>query len=152
MGTSSTFITLALLSTLIHVGADSWRGIKPLHSSRTDVERIFGAAGSECKCTYDSEEFNVFVVYSSGTCNSAESNGWNVPPDTVIRFTVYPKNRPKLSALKIDKRKYKVTEDQELPGVFYYINEEEGIGFSVENDVVNSFFYIPSIKDNKMHC
>jgi hypothetical protein len=94
----------------------------------------------------------VFVVYSSGTCNSGETSGWNVSPDTVIRFTVYPKSRPKLSALKIDKRKFKVTEDQELPGVFYYINEEEGMGFSVENDLVDSFFYMPSIKDSKMHC
>lgn len=128
------------------------RGIIPLHSTRVDVEQILGRASDNCKCTYYSEDVNVFVVYSSGNCKKGSSGNWNIPPNTVIRFTVYPKIHPKLSDLNIDESKFTKEEDPELPGIFYYFNRDEGFGMTVEDGIVRDFFYEPAAIDNNLRC
>lgn len=133
--------------------AKEWRGIVPLHSTRTDVERLLGRASNECKCSYYSNDVNVFVVYSSGNCKSGESGGWNIPPDTVIRFSIYPKVKPKLSELKVDLSKFRKTDDPELVGNAFYMNEEEGSGFEVDvSGIVMGFYYEPAAKDKNLRC
>lgn len=76
-----------------------WRGIRPLHSNRLDVERLLGQGTEWCKCSYYLTEVNVLFVYSSGDCKSGGSAGWNVPPDTVLRITVNPTPVPRLTDL-----------------------------------------------------
>src|ERR1044072_446915 len=87
--------------------AKGWRGIIPLHSTRADVEKLLGSGTDWCKCSYYLEEMNVFFVYSSGNCERGGSGDWNIPPETVIRFTIYPKIKPKLSDLNINESKFK---------------------------------------------
>jgi hypothetical protein len=132
--------------------AKDWRGIVPLHSTRADVERILGPASGKCRCSYSSGDDNVQVVYSSGNCKKGGSGGWNIRPDTVIRLIVYPKAHPRLDVLGMDLTKFTKKEDPELPGIFYYFDESEGFGMTVEDGVVRDFFYEPAVSDRSLHC
>lgn len=85
---------LCLLSLTELPQFEEMRRIVPLHSTRTEVERVLGAPSGNCKCLYERESVNVQIQYSSGDCQNGESGGWDVPLGTVIRFTVYTKKRP----------------------------------------------------------
>jgi hypothetical protein len=147
-------ITVASLILFIAVGshAKEWHGIVPLHSTRADVARILGSPSDVCKCSYHSENVNVFIVYSSGSCKNGGSGDWNIAPDTVIRFSVYPGIHPRLSTLGLSESKFKIEEDPELPGIFHYFDKEEGFGLTVEDGLVRDFFYEPAAKDKRLRC
>src|SRR3989442_5426686 len=109
-------ITLALLLLLLIPSTSSsdtkgWRGIVPLRSTRADVEALLGEGTNECKCSYYREDMNIFFVYSSGNCQSGGSGDWNIGPDTVIRFTIYPKTNLKLADLNINESEFEKRED-----------------------------------------
>lgn len=148
----SALVILFMLFLAVNSQAEQWRGIVPLHSTRADVERILGPSSDVCKCSYYSEDAKVSVVYSSGDCKKGGSGDWDIPPDTVIRFSVYPKLRPRLTALKIDVNKFTMEEDPELPGIFSYFDKEGGFGMTVENGLVRDFFYEPAAKDKLLRC
>ena len=82
--------------------AKGWRGIVPLHSTRTDVQRLLNATSNpECVplfCTYYLADMNVQFDYSLGDC---KLGGWDVPLDTVVGITVHLKSRPQLADLGI---------------------------------------------------
>jgi hypothetical protein len=140
-----TFLMLGLAETF---QAKEWRGIVPLRSKREDVERQLGKAASECKCYYNLPEAKVYVKYSSGSRDSS----WDAPKGTVIGIDVYPATAlPRLSDLKIDERRYRVEEDSELPGIFYYVNEEEGFTIVVEDGWARAFHYTATAKDKLTH-
>ena len=84
-----------------------WRGVIPMHSTRTDVERLLGSGiNNNFLTTYYLENENVLFHYSTGDCKSGKGV-WDVPVDTVIWITVHPKPNPQLSDLKIvDVRRY----------------------------------------------
>jgi hypothetical protein len=66
------------------VEGKSWRGIEPLHSTRADVERLFGSQVVRCggsACIYELAEEIVFVLYSrdSSCKNDDATSAWRVP-------------------------------------------------------------------------
>jgi len=139
--------------------AEGWRGIIPLRSTQADVERVLGKFVRERNCAYSVcsyylDDVNVFVVYSSGDCKSEKPSGWNVPPNTVIRFSVYPKIKQRLSELKVDLKKYEKRQDPEIKNNVDYVDDEEGliISVNVETDVVQAFYYEPAAKDQHLRC
>lgn len=143
--------------------AKKWRGITPLHSTREDVERLLGppAVGrltEQCRCLYDTGDETVYVIYANGLpCNKPEERdwrvgGWKVPRDTVIEITVYSKKNQNLPDLKIDESKYKKIANEELPGVFYYINVEEGIKIEVDGDAIGGVTYFHTSTDAHLSC
>ena len=127
-----------------------WRGIMPLHSTREEVERIFGSSTNECKCLYKAADVSVHVEYAIDRCKGVIP-GWNVPADTVLRFHVRPTVRQHLSELKLDIEKYTVSRDDTF--TTYYANRSEGIEYAVSSDgIVNSVSYIPSSGDDGLRC
>jgi hypothetical protein len=127
-----------------------WRGIVPLHSTRADVERIFGASTNECKCLYKAADVLVHVEYAADRCKGVIP-GWNVPADTVLRFHVRPSVQQHLSELKLEIEKYTVRRDDTF--TTYYANRSEGIEYAVSSDgMVNSISYIPSSGDYGLRC
>jgi hypothetical protein len=95
---------------------------------------------------------NVFVQYSKEPCTEVREPGWNVPKDTVINISVYPKVNPRFSDLKIDQTKYIKTEDAEIKGMFSYFNENEGITIVVDGEIVSEFGYGPTKGDEHLRC
>src|SRR5687767_13146940 len=73
-----------------------WRGLIPLHSTRVDVEKIFGAPKKTYRdafyeSAYEAAEENIRVEYSEGRCHENQYSIWNVLKETVIRISVSPK-------------------------------------------------------------
>jgi hypothetical protein len=127
-----------------------WRGIVPLHSTRADVVRLLGPPNVDGDL-YDFENERVHIDYSDGPCEKGRS-GWNVPRDTVVSISLAPTKHRKFSALRIDEKKYRKSEDGELPGIFYYTNDAEGITISVSQGEVRNIYYNPTSKDDHLRC
>jgi|ERR1041385_1554243 hypothetical protein len=138
---------LVLLSINVAIQAQGWRGIVPLHSTRADVERLFGAPNSQ-DGFYEFKSESVEFFYSKGPC----VNGWNIPRDTVINIRVIPKRDLRLSQIKIDIRGFKKTKDGELPGIYYYTSEEKGITIKTSAGLVVDVTYSWTNKDRNLLC
>ncbi|HEV2705416.1 MAG TPA: hypothetical protein VGV59_05800 [Pyrinomonadaceae bacterium] len=129
-----------------------WRGIVPLHSTRADVERLLGRSKDPCGCTYHTERESVFIAYARRSC-AENSEGWNVPVDTVLLINVTPRAQLQLSDLDIDVTTYQKTEDEELPGRVYYTDEEKGLFIiALKDGSVGSINYKPTTADNALRC
>src|SRR6266498_1996177 len=67
--------------------AQGWRGIRPLHSTREDVERLIGPPMQPNGDTYDLKGERVNIGYSDLRCTKGWPYGWNVPARTVTAIT-----------------------------------------------------------------
>jgi len=135
--------------------ARSWRGITPLHSTRSDVERLLGPSEGpkENIAHFKFEDKTITVMYASGPpCGNDAFNSWQVPKGTVLSITVGGK-KLRLKDLKLDQSKYKEKRDGHLPDFSYYVNTEEGLEFQVfRNEEVQSTTYFPASADNHLRC
>lgn len=146
-----TFISL-LIAVPMSAQAQSkgWRGIIPLRSTRADVIRLLGPPNLDGRL-YEIDNKTVHIDYSDGPCQKGRS-GWNVPRDTVVSISLAPNQDLKFSDLHIDERKYKKSKDGELPDIFYYTNDAEGITIEVSEGEVRSIYYNPTSKDDHLRC
>src|SRR5207247_1074074 len=110
-----------------------------------------GPPSDESKSLYKTENENIFIHYSSFPCSKVTPLAWNVPLDTVISLSVYPKVKLHISELNVDLTKYQKSMDH-LPDLITYTNIEEGFAFNVSNEVVMEFFYQPTAKDAHLRC
>jgi hypothetical protein len=130
-----------------------WHSIVPLRTTRQQVERLLGPPNrGPCACGYSTPQGNVSVVYSQGDCVSCGSGGWDIPVDTVIRFTVYPLKDLRLSDLNVNQAEFEKRKDIHIEGGFYYYNEENGIGIETYEDTVSSFVFSSKTSDKKLRC
>jgi hypothetical protein len=138
--------------------SNCWHGIKPLRTTRAEVEKILGAPLPTSKAIdaarYQTDIGRVFVLYSTGPCNVQPSNGWNTPIGTVIRVSVEPTIKPTLASLSLDQNKFQKDQDGEMPEITYFTNEADGIGIEVDTveGVVNNFRYFPTSKEAHLRC
>lgn len=132
--------------------ASRWYGIMPLRSTRAEVERQLGEATSLCQCIYDLQHEKIVIKYSKGACQEEVSSKWDVPVDTIISFEVFPKYRITLAELNLKEKEFTIVEDSELPGIFLYTNEKEGVRIEASNTEVIRFSYGPGAKDSKLRC
>jgi hypothetical protein len=128
----------------------SWRGIVPLRSTRADVERLFAQPEKGSSNIYQNGSEKLSVSYSERPCDY----GWKVPLGTVISFSVSSKNPAPFSSLKLDERKYEKRRDPHIETLYYYVNQEEGINYTVDAGagVVLGIEYYPSAKDASRRC
>ena len=144
-------VFLLLVSMLpVAESTKGWRGIIPLHSTRADVERLLGPSRAEQCCRYYLNELNVVFSYSVGDCRSGRG-AWDVPVDTVVWITVYPKPNPRLSDLDIDKTKLKLRQGPQVEEL-YFDNDEEGLTLGVYEGMVQEFIYGPTAKERHLRC
>lgn len=160
MSMAKTIIILLCLSLSMANSSqvEGWRGIKPLHSTRADVERLLGTPKESygVASTYDTKDERIKVSYSDGVCKEGKSEGWNVPRDTVISFTVHPNAKLLVADVKLDETKYKGVRDPHLEGVVYYFNKVDGIRISArmleEGEDIDSITYEPAAADSYLGC
>jgi hypothetical protein len=127
-----------------------WRGIRPLYSTRADVERLLGIPEKTGSTTwYKAGGDSVGVLYSDSPCQGGEL-GWNVPAGTVLQINVRPQEPRDFAELNLDESEY-VRAYGHVGRV--YINLDEGISYHIRHDgVVETVSYIPARKDNRLRC
>lgn len=132
--------------------AQGWRGIKPLHSTRQDVERLIGPPMRPNDGVYDLKSERVRISYADVPCTEGWPFGWNVKPGTVVGITISPQPRPKLAELPIDISK--ATEYVDPSGFIHYNNDDEGLSVAVDphDYEVRSIEYYPALRDHNLRC
>ena len=100
--------------------------------------------------SYSTVNAQVNVVYAEGLC----AHGWNVPSGTVISFTVIPKSPLPVARLGLDAPAYLKRRDVHLENIYYYINEKEGLNYTVDasKGAATSLEYYPSAADTPLRC
>ena len=124
------------------VQGKEWRGIVPLKSTRTDVERLLGKPNGLGR--YEFENERAHIDYAKG-CDQSKNCLCLVPKDTVISIFVTLESDLKLSELQIDLAKYKKKRSSHLPGIVNFTDKAEGITYTVDedDDEVMHITYLP---------
>jgi hypothetical protein len=147
---------LCLLSvTFVPVsGQKGWRGLMPLHSTRDDVRKLLGSPDDpgQLQDKYYFDDEMVEFMYSDGFCEKDRPGGWNVAEGTIINIFVTPEKKLKLSDLKIELSKFRKSEDPHLEGIFYYVNDEDGIVITEQSRKISMIRYVPMAKDKHLAC
>jgi hypothetical protein len=139
---------------------NSWRGLIPLHSNRTDVERLLGspAKSSGSDYEYQTDHELVGVRYSTGVCKSGKDE-WNVPAGVIVEFSVSPIPAFEIRKLRLDPIRF---QRAEWPPLEYggkpvnYTDAANGIIIRAIDDgrveTVISITYSPARKDEQLRC
>jgi len=90
---------------------------------------------------YELKEGSLFIEYSSGPCKPERKGGWNVPKDIVIMVNFTPKKTMRIADLKLDRKKFRNIVDDHVTGALYYVNDEEGITYAVQNGEISFVEY-----------
>ena len=147
------FLVLPLAMFAITVNAEPWRGIVPLKSTRSDVERMLGKPqpGSiSFYVTYKLENEEVRVEYASRTlCTQTDRCDCHVPDETVLHIVVRPKATNKFSSLAIEKSKFHPIINPQNANNVAYSNSDSGLMYviSERDDLVLYVQYGPTAKD-----
>ena len=149
------FLGVAILTFCIagSIKAQGWRGIKPLHSTREDVEHLIGPPMRDPKdSVYDLRNERVNVTYADAPCVKDWPYGWNVKPGTVVAITIYPQQRPKLAELSIDISKS--TKYVDRSGIIHYNNDDQGVSVAVDPNEyeVTVIEYYAAASDVHLRC
>lgn len=142
----STLIVIFAAQCLVLAQSNSRNGLTPLRSTRADVEKLFGAP-EKCLsgCEYRTEKERLRVFYAERECD----DGWNVPKDTIIEFSVYSSDEGKsFDELKLDRNKFSYTINDTMSGT--WTNPDDGLSYyfrNFDNELV-SIGYIPKKSDN----
>ncbi|HBB87128.1 MAG TPA: hypothetical protein DC047_05895 [Blastocatellia bacterium] len=127
-------------------------GIVPLHSTRADVERLYGdPVPDSCRCNFRRSKETIHVAFAISRCVGPEY-GWNVPKDTVQSFWVTPYEPLRLAELAPDLTGFVERYSPEDIRTTYYTNVEKGIAFSVQDGHVIGLEYFPPSRENGKRC
>src|ERR1044072_186599 len=136
--------------------AKGWRGIVPLHSTRSQVEQLLGPPTEQSNpysVVYKTPNERVEIDYSNGRpCGIGEKYGhWRVAPNTVIDIFISPHPSSPLSQLSIDESRYKKFIVGHLSET-RYADAREGEVLSVAGDEVRSITYFAGSDDSHLEC
>ena len=131
------------------VAAKGWRGIVPLHSTRTDVVNRFSECedGGRCFFTLDNEE--VLIVFSGEWQKGINECAKQLASDTVLLVQVTLKKPIRVKEAKIDNSRYKRF-DPSTPrnmGYLGYIDNSSGLVIQSYKGMVTQMSYIAAQKD-----
>jgi hypothetical protein len=141
---------LLLLGQSARESAQEWRKIAPLVTTRTDVEAILGPASDGFEVLYQLKDGKLSIEYSTGPCSSGQKGGWNLPQNVVVSLHFVPLHAMKVS--KLDLKKFRRVVDDHLPSVTYYINDDEGITYAIQQGKVDYVEYGPAKKYEYLYC
>lgn len=145
---------VAVLSS--NVSAKPWHGITPLHSTRTDVEKLWGKplppppdSGrwytlNDNRSIYFTDEGEIYVLYARFTSACDKS----VTADTVLWLSLKPKRELQLSDLHIEENSFRTYDPAQPKGTGYkaYTNEAEGYNILTFKGLVQEIYY------QSIHC
>ncbi len=149
---STLFFPFLILINQSNGNGQDWRQFVPLRSTRADVERLLGSSKEAYFADYSLKEGNLFIEYSSGPCRLDRKGGWNVPMDVVITLHFTPQRKRHISDLKLDLTRFKKVVDEHVIGILYYVDDEDGITYQVQNGKIDFVEYGPTRKDEHLYC
>ena len=124
----------------------------PLKSTRADVERLLGSNDQAYGVDYDLTDRALSIEYSTGPCRKERRGGWNVPEGIVISFSFSAKKKQREVDLKLNRKKFRRVIDTHTGGVTYYINEEDGITYEIQQGRVDGVEYYPPKRYDYLYC
>ncbi len=125
-----------------------WRGIVPLHSTRTDVTRLLGrpAETNGLRSIYRLRTEEVYIVFSG--VQLCDHKTTKVPAGTVLLVQVTPRVPLSVVDLQLDRGRLKEfspsLQDPDWKG---FIDEEEGLIVRSFKEKIDRIFYYASAKD-----
>ena len=135
--------------------AKSWRGIEPLHSTRADVERLFGPPVDKMAgmWIYDFPEERAFISFSSGEpCEEGLPGGFKLPKDKVVYINTSPTTLKKMDEVLTLGKEYEHFLDPHTSSIHYF-DSEEGITFVVSGGLVHEIsYYGPAAEEKNYQC
>jgi len=141
------FLLLILFSDQLQASAKDWRGIVPLRSTRSDVERLLGKPNELGRYQFPSEKAR--ITYSTGGCDRKQNCECWASEGTVLSIYVVPEHTIRFSQLSISKSRYQRLQSRhDLPSATY-TNEIEGVRYMVNQrlDLVENIEFLPAAKD-----
>jgi hypothetical protein len=127
--------------------AEPWRGIVPLHSTRSDVERLLGkpSEATEKLLTYRFESETVFILLITEDTPGIDTRVFR--PGVVKEIQVMTKHTLRLADLGLDEKRVIFIKGSrpEFTGFSGYVDEEAGL--IVKMSGVPTVFYFASAKD-----
>lgn len=138
---------------------DGWKGIKPLKTSRTEVEKLLGKPEIDDNGyhRYRTDEAFVRVNYSTTGCkdNQYKRGRYNVPEDTVLDYYVVINDFTLLSDLKIKKENYYRDASGDVENNVVYVERADTIIISVhiqqDTEYVGTIYYQPQKEDKELY-
>ena len=128
-------LPLALLA--VTVNGEPWRGIVPLKSTRSDVERMLGKpqpGNISFYVTYKLEAEEVRVEYASkALCTQTDRCECRVPDETVLHIVVRPHTTIKFSSLAVDKSKFHPIINPQNSNNVAYSNSDSGLMYVISH-------------------
>lgn len=136
---------------------NQWKGLVPLVSTRSDVERLLGNPINKSLDIYETTAERVTIWYSKGNCEDPGAI-WNVPRDTATQILVAPKTFLSLQEI----RKMVLTPlskeiDPHVRGNTLYYTEDRSIKFETRmlpdgSEDVIFVAYSPGKSDEALRC
>jgi hypothetical protein len=148
------FFVILLCATT--AGAKGWRGIVPLHSTRSQVEQLLGPPTEQntpYSVVYKTPNETVLIYFANGRpCGIGEKySPWRVARNTVTAISITPHPGSPLSQLSIDESKYKKFIRGHLSET-QYINAREGEALTVLGNEVRGIDYFAAADDTHLEC
>jgi hypothetical protein len=100
---------------------------------------------------YKFPDETVLISYSSGQCEEGLPYGWRVPNDTVTEISLNLFTEQKLADVLVPGKEYRKIYAAHTTHVFY-VDSDEGIQFTVLDDMVQRITYAPAKKDEHLAC
>ena len=136
--------------------AKGWRGIVPLHSTRSQVEQLLGPPTEQIttySVVYKTPNETVMISYAKGRpCGIGEKySRWRVAANTVMDIFITPFPGLPLSQFTIDESRYKKLTVGHLSET-RYVNAREGEALTVVENEVRSINYFAAADDSHLKC
>lgn len=123
----------------------------PLHSTRTDVEKLLGPPTFE-DSGYDIEGERALITYSAQGCEEGLPGGWNVPANTVVSISLSSTKDLKLADVLVPGKNYEQIYGTHTPHVDY-VDVQDGVRYSTVDGSVQTISYFGSeADDKKLRC
>lgn len=150
---SAFFLIILCAATAV---AQGWRGIVPLHSTRSQVEQLLGPPTEQSNpfsVVYKTPNETVEIDYANGyPCGIGEKySAWLVARNTVTAIFITPHPGSILSQLSIDESRFKKFVVGHLSET-QYVNDREGEVLSVVGNEVRNITYFPAKDDSHLQC
>jgi len=158
------FISLLAIGSAQELAAREWRGLVPMRSTRSDVERVLGKPNDprrgvtrsydlhDGRSIYFSDYGEAYIVFAKMQAVMGQRHCIDsVAPDTVLLIQVSPTVEQSVDDYIRDRKRFRTFDPSEPRGIGYlgYVDEEEGFVIQTFRGKVTELVYLPAKGDQE---